>query len=324
MIPKAELHVHIEGAMKSTLARKLAEKNGVTLPVGFIGANGQYQWEGFFGFIEGYDRVADLIKSPEDAREVITAYLMDSAAEGVIYNEIIISPSHFAMQGMNYQDMLGVAVDSIDAVRKKTGLVSRLLIAAVRHEGVDKVEKTIQLMLDNPHPYVVGVNLAGDEINFPPKLFEASFKAVHDAGYGVVVHAGETRGPESVWETLEYLPVDRLGHGVRAIEDPKLIEEIKKRDLTLEVCPSSNICIGVFPSYSAHPLRKLYDAGVKVTLNSDDPYFFDTTIGHEYEIAEKQFGFTESELIGVTRTAIENSFVDQETKRVLESYARHC
>lgn len=316
MIPKAELHVHIEAAILPSLAVELAKKHNVNLPSNFI-KDGRYQWSGFLGFIQAYDRVAELVKSPEDARRVIGDYLRHSAEEGVVYTEMIISPSHFAMQGMDYSEMLDIAVQTIDEVKKSHGIVSRMLIAAVRHDGVDKVEKVMQQMLDHPHPYVVGVNLAGDETNFPPKMFASVFNAVHKEGYGVVVHAGEAKGPESVWEAIETLPVDRIGHGVRAIEDAVLMEELKKRKLTLEVCPSSNVCIGVFPSMKMHPLRKLYDFGLKVTLNSDDPYFFGTTIGHEYKLAESSFNFTDKQLIGITRTAIENSFAEAEIKEQL-------
>lgn len=315
MVPKAELHVHIEGAILPSLARQLAKKNKVSLPSAIFGSGDCYLWDGFFGFIKAYDVIADLIKTPEDSTLVISEYLQQCAKEGTVYSEITISPTHYAKQGMNYQDMLGSAVVAIDHIKKETGLVARLLISAVRHEGVDVVEAVIREMIDNPHPYVVGVNLAGDEVNFPPKRFANAFLAASEAGYGCSVHAGEVVGPESVWEALDYLPVSRIGHGVRAIEDPKLIEALIRQKITLEVSPSSNVSIGVFPSYEAHPLRKLYDAGVKVTLNSDDPCFFCTTIGNEYQIARDKFGMSDDDLRKITRTAIENGFADDQTKQ---------
>ncbi len=314
MIPKAELHIHIEGAISPALARELAIKNNILLPSSIFSANDVYAWNGFPGFIKAYDAIASLIKTPEDSTRVIDEYLRKNASEDVLYTEFMISPTHYAAQGMNYQEMLGSAAEAIDRVSQETGMNARILIAAVRHEGVEKVENVIQEMIANPHPYVVGINLAGDEVNFPPKLFAAAFKAAHDAGYGCVAHAGEICGPQSIWEALEYLPISRIGHGVRSIEDPKLIEELKKRNITLEVCPTSNISLAIYPNYESHPLRQLYEAGVKVTLNSDDPYFFDTSIGHEYKIAQERMGMTEEDLNNITRIAIENSFADNEIK----------
>ncbi len=314
MTPKAELHVHIEGSIKPNLARQLAKKNNINLPASLFADNDNYAWKDFFHFMKAYDVVASLIRSPEDCALVVYEYLKQSAKEGVIYSELIISPTHFEFQGMDYSSMLEGAVQGIDQAKKEFGIETRLLIAAVRHEGVDVVEKVVREMIDNPHPSVVGINLAGDEVNFPPKLFKDSFDAAFKAGYGCVAHAGEVVGPESVWEAIDNLPVARIGHGVRSIEDPELLKELVKREITLEVCPSSNVALGVYSSYDEHPFRKLYNYGIKVTLNSDDPYFFDTTIGKEYLIAQNEFRMNEDDLIGITRTAIENSFADQLTK----------
>lgn len=317
MISKAELHIHIEGAIALSLARQLARKNNIHLSSSIFADENNYAWNDFSHFLKAYDVVASLIKSPEDCALVIYEYLKQSANEGVIYNELIISPMHFSKQGMSYLDMLEGAKQGILQAKKEFGIETRLLIAAVRHEGVDVVEKVIREMIDYPDPYVVGINLAGDEIKFPPKLFKNAFDAAFKAGYGCVAHAGEIIGPESIWEVLEYLPVSRIGHGVRSIEDPDLIKELIKREITLEVCPSSNVALGVFPSYENHPLRKLYEAGIKVTLNSDDPYFFNTTIGKEYQIARDKFHLSDDDLIKITKTAIENSFAGEATKKLL-------
>ncbi len=317
MTPKAELHVHIEGAIKPKLARQLAKKNNINLPSSIFADEDNYAWKDFFHFMKAYDVVAGLIRSPEDCALVVYEYLKQSASEGVLYNELIISPTHFALQGMSYLEMLEGAKQGIDQAKKESGIQTRLLIAAVRHEGVDVVEKVVQEMIDYPDPTVVGLNLAGDEVNFPPKLFKDSFHAAHKAGYGCVAHAGEVVGPESVWEAIDSLPVARIGHGVRSVEDPDLMKELIKRSITLEVCPSSNVALGVYPSYDEHPLRKLFEAGIKITLNSDDPYFFNTTIGKEYQIAFDEFRLSETNLIKITQTAIENSFADQATKEAL-------
>ncbi len=160
---------------------------------------------------------------------------------------------------------------------------------------------------------MVGFGLAGDEAGFPADDFAEPFAIAADAGLGCQVHAGEWDGPESVRRGLT-LPVTRIGHGVRAIEDPALVEELAERGVVLEVCPTSNVVLGLYPSYEEHPLRALADAGVRVTLGSDDPPWFGATIGGEYEHAAERMGFSEDELRAVTSTAIEAAFCEEQLK----------
>lgn len=174
-------------------------------------------------------------------------------------------------------------------------------------------------MVAEPHPHVVGFGMGGDEAKFTPADFAPAYRIAADNGYGCTVHAGEVCGPESVWAALKALPVSRIGHGVRSIEDPALVAELAKRGTVLEVCPGSNIALGLYPDRPHHPLRRLIDAGVRVTLNSDDPPHFHTTLGREYDLA----GLTEPQLRAITRTAIEASFADEATKtRLLKEAAR--
>jgi adenosine deaminase len=171
----------------------------------------------------------------------------------------------------------------------------------------------VKTMVGEPHRYVVGFGMGGDEAQFAPVDFAPAFRLAHDKGFGCTVHAGEVRGPESVWEAIEALPVTRIGHGVRSVDDPKLMEELVRRGIVLEVCPGSNIALGLYPDRDAHPLHRLMAAGVRVTLNSDDPPFFHTTLGTEYDKA----GLDEKALRGISRTAIEASFADAVLKQRL-------
>ena len=171
----------------------------------------------------------------------------------------------------------------------------------------------VRTMLSEPHRYVVGFGMGGDEAKYKPVDFAPAYRLVHDNGLGCTVHAGEVMGPESVWPAINDLPVTRIGHGVRSADDPRLMEELVRRGIVLEVCPGSNIALGLYPDRDAHPLHRLIDAGVRVTLNSDDPPFFHTTLGAEYE----QAGLSEPVLRGIARTAIEASFADEATKQRL-------
>ena len=164
-----------------------------------------------------------------------------------------------------------------------------------------------------PHPYVVGFQMSGDEENFPARDFAEAYGIASEAGLGCTVHAGEWAGPESVRAALE-LPVTRIGHGVRSIEDPALVEELAERGIVLECCPTSNVVLDLFPSYEDHPLPPLMDAGVPVTLGSDDPPYFGASIGGEYAVCRERFGFDDERLRGITRTAVDAAFCDDKLK----------
>jgi adenosine deaminase len=164
-----------------------------------------------------------------------------------------------------------------------------------------------------PHPYVVALGMGGDEGKFAPAEFAPAYRLAHENGLGCTIHAGEVRGPESVWAAIRDLPVTRIGHGVRSSEDPKLLEELVRRGIALEVCPGSNLALGLYPNRAAHPLHRLIEAGVRVTLSSDDPPFFHTTLGTEYDNA----GLDAAALRKITRTAIEVSFAEEMLKAKL-------
>ena len=186
----------------------------------------------------------------------------------------------------------------------------------------EKVEAAAKLASAKPHPLITGFGMAGDERIGHPSDFTRAFDIARDGELGITCHAGEFGGADSVEAALDYLKPDRIGHGVRAIEHPALVRRLAESGTVLEVCPVSNLVLGVFPSVEAHPLRQLVDAGCKVTLNSDDPPHFHTTLENEYAVASEAFGFDDTALAGFTRTAIEAAFVDGDTRaRLLEKCA---
>ena len=167
----------------------------------------------------------------------------------------------------------------IDRARRDFGIEGRIIIICIRHLGPERALAMVQAMVAEPHRYVVGFGMGGDEASFTPADFAPAYRLAHDKGFGCTVHAGEVLGPESVWAAINDLPVTRIGHGVRSADDPALMAELARRGIVLEVCPGSNIALGLYPDRNAHPLHRLIDAGVRVTLNSDDPPFFHTTLG---------------------------------------------
>lgn len=316
-IPKAELHLHLEGAMTPALVRSFARRNGLTLPDDIYDDQDRYIWNDFPEFLNSFDKASAAIRTKQDYADLTCAYLVEQAKVGTLYVEIFCSPTHAADCGLSFDDHLEAVVDGIDRAEKQTGIIGRIIMTCVRHVGPDIAVKVSRETIACGHPYIVGFGMGGNESLFTQEDFYPAFKIARDGGLGCTTHAGEVQGPQSVWDAIDKLPVTRIGHGVRSIEDPKLVETLVRRGIVLEVCPGSNIALSVFPDYASHPLRKLYDLGVKVTLGSDDPPFFFTSLEAEYQRAKDEFGFSEDELLGITRTALEAAFVDDDTKASL-------
>ena len=310
MIPKAELHVHLEGSIPTSLARDLARRNGLELPPGLFGDDGFYAMTDFLSFLAAYDRVCTTLRKADDFGDVMYAYLAAAAREGAVYVEMFCSPERPAALGISYGAWLDALERAIDRARADFGIEGRIIVVCIRHLGPERALAIVRQMVAEPHHYVVGFGMGGDEAKFRPADFAPAYRLAHDKGYGCTVHAGEVVGPESVWAAIDDLPVTRIGHGVRSADDPRLMETLARRGIVLEVCPGSNIALGLYPDRAAHPLHRLIDAGVRVTLNSDDPPFFHTTLGTEYAKA----GLDAAVLRGLTRTAIEASFADAATK----------
>jgi adenosine deaminase len=316
VIPKAELHVHLEGTAPPSLVRRLAERNGLDLPAGLFRDDETFAWDGFLDFLNTYDMAASTMRTAEDYRDVTYEYLAACAREGAIYVEVNASPGHADLVGLTDAEHYGGIAAGIDDARRDHGIEGRIIALVVRNHGVESAEAIARRLAEDRHPYVVGFNLGGDEAGFPAGQFARAYEIAANSGLGCTCHAGEHAGAESVREALG-LPVTRLSHGVRAIEDPALVAEIAERGTILEVCPTSNVATGVFPGYDSHPLGALREAGVRITLGSDDPPYFGCSIGSEYAVARERLGVDDEGLLDITRTAVEGSFAEDGLKRAL-------
>jgi adenosine deaminase len=317
-LPKAELHVHLEGTAPPELVRHIAARNGVALPARLLGDDGRFHYTDFLHFLRTYDLAASVIRTGQDYRDITYEYLCQCARGGALYVELTASPDHAAIVGLSHVEHLEGIARGIDEARRDTGVEARILVSAVRNFGVERALRVAQYAAEHPHPYVVGFSMAGDEENFPAHDFAGAFAIAAGAGLGCTIHAGEWRGPDSVRAALE-LPVTRIAHGVRAIEDPALVDELAAKGIVLDCCPTSNVVLGVFPSYEEHPLARLRDAGVRVTLGSDDPPYFGATIETEYEVCAQRMGLSEDDLRDITRTAIDAAFCDEGLRAALRS-----
>ena len=316
MIAKVELHVHLEGTAPPKLIRRLAERNGLPVPGGLFADAERFAYTDFLDFLDTYDRAASVIRTTDDYRDLTYEYLAGCAREGAIYVELIVSPDHAQLVGLSGELHLGAIARGIDEARSDHGIEARVQLVAVRNFGAEQAEHVARYAATRPHPYVVGFNLAGDEAHYPAGDFAQAFAIAAEAGLGCTVHAGEWDGPQSVWAALD-LPVTRIGHGVRAIEDPGLVEELSRSEIVLECCPTSNVALGLYESYEDHPLPRLMRAGVRATLGSDDPPYFGASIGGEYELCRKRFGFDDEQLRSISRTAVEAAFCDETLKERL-------
>jgi len=313
-LPKVELHSHLEGTIRPHLVQQIAERNSVTLKESLFNSEGGYAWSNFASFLDAYDGASSCLKNRKDYRDIMYEYLKNCSYENVIYLETFISPDHATECGISYDDMISGCVEGIDDAENDFGIIGRIIVTCVRHLGPKQGIDVAQQMVDNPHPYIVGFGMGGDELAFTLKDFAPAFNIASNANYPCTVHAGEICGPESVWDAINYLPISRIGHGVKSIEDEELLNALVKRNIHLEISPGSNLALSLYPNWSSHPLKLIMSKGISISLNSDDPPFFNTSVGLEYQNSAKHFDFGIEELKSISLMAMKASFADPDTK----------
>lgn len=315
MLLKAELHCHIEGAAAPELVIRQAQKYGADWSR-YI-QNGSFVWNDFTSFLAAYDFSAGLFRTEDDYALLAEHYLSSLARDGCIYSETFTSPDHAISAGLSpqaYTDALG---EGMARAKAKTGIEARMIVTGVRHRGVEAIEAAARFAAKCNHPLVTGFGVAGDERMGDFEDYVRAFEIAREAKLGITIHAGELVGWESVAAAIKHIRPSRIGHGVRAIENPELVKQIADKGIVLEVCPGSNIALKVFDSFADHPFPRLRAAGCKVTLSSDDPPYFWTSLKREYDIAAEHWGMTEKDLNAVTRTALQAAFVDPKTRTEL-------
>ncbi|MCC5791921.1 MAG: adenosine deaminase [Legionellaceae bacterium] len=316
VLKKVELHVHLEGTIAPKLARTLAQRNQMVLPADLIAADGsRYLSNDFLHFLQVYDSLAALIKHPQDYYDVTYDYLKRNAAEGAIYIEMMYSPDHAEMgSGIASIEHLQAIQQAIDDAEERHAIMGRIIVTAVRHFGAESAEKVAKAVSKHTVPAVVGFGLGGDEAAYPPHLFTKAYAMAADAGLACTVHAGEFAGPEGMEEAMDCLPIQRIGHGVRGIESTDTLLRVRDLGIALEVCPSSNVFLGLYPELAAHPLPQLLDLGLQISINSDDPPFMDTSLAAEYQRVQQQFAFTDAQMNEISAMAIDAAFIDPQAK----------
>jgi adenosine deaminase len=315
ILPKVEIHIHLEGSVRASTLREFALRDGSPLPHGLRDQG--WMFEGPLDFIGNYLELCQLLTTLEDFRRIAEEFCEDLAATGVRYAEVVFSPGNHARRlGGDWHGPIEAVLDGLAAGERAHGVMVRLCPDIVRDAGMDDADRTLEVALRYAGRGVVALNCAGSErTGIEP--FARHFRAAADAGLRSVPHAGEWAGPENVWATLEHFRPDRIGHGVRAIEDPLLVAELARRGIPLEVSPVSNVATGAYPSLAAHPFPALWAAGVVVTLNSDDPAMFGGWLTDVYAAAREAWGLDDGQLAAIARTAVDASFADDTLRSAL-------
>jgi adenosine deaminase len=317
--PKAELHVHLEGTATPSLIKNLSLAKGIELnPKIFSADLSRFIWDDFADFHNVFEEFFKTITSKDDYALMTYLYLAQLAQQNCVYAELIVAPFHAIQRDIPYEHMLQGLSDGIEKARAEFGIESRILMALMRHYGPTMAMHDIKRITEQCHPLVVGINLVGDITQYEIKAFEQVFDHARSKNLHLSCHAGEIDGgPKEMWQAINILGVERISHGVSCLEDSKLVETLIEKQITLEVCPSSNVILKMYPSYAEHPLRKLKDAGLLLTLNTDDPGFFNINLTHEYIVAQQYFNFSEQELLAATQQSIRAAFIEEPLKRKL-------
>jgi aminodeoxyfutalosine deaminase len=284
--PKIELHVHLEATVRPETLLQIARRNDYALPVDTVkGLAALYEYRDFAHFIEVWIMTTNALRTAEDFRQVVVDYAGEAASHGAVYIEGIFSPAERVRRGVRWDEIFSGYCDGAQEAEELHGVTVRLTPDIYRGATLEEAEALIRHAVAYRERGVLGVGLGGLEAEHPPEDYERPFALVRSEGLGSVPHAGEHAGPASVRGALEALGADRLRHGIRAVEDASLVDELAARGTVLDVCPISNLRTGVVRSLAEHPLPKLVAAGVRCSISTDDPAMFDTDLTRDYEAA---------------------------------------
>ncbi|QMU57273.1 MAG: adenosine deaminase [Boseongicola sp.] len=316
-LPKVELHLHLEGAAPPAFIRGLASEKSVDLS-GIFDERGAYKYKDFWDFLRVYEAATSVLNSPEDFARLTTAVLEECAANGVVYAETFLSPDFCGGRDVGaWKEYLAAIQEAADAAEAKDGIVLRGIVTCIRHFGPDKARETAICAAETAGDWIVGYGIGGDETSGKLSDFSWGYECAKEAGLRLTAHAGEWGGPESVRDAIDDLHVERVGHGVRAIEDPALVDRIAEDGIVLEVCPGSNVVLGVYPTWRDHPIERLRGAGCKVTVSTDDPPFFHTTMNNEYDRLADTFDWDESVFNEIAVESANAAFCDADTRSAI-------
>jgi len=318
-LPKAELHLHIEGSLEPEMLFAFAARNGVDLPFDTVEAvRAAYRFQRLDDFLAIYYQGMAVLQTRDDFRELTFAYMQRARADGVRHAEIFFDPQGHTRRGIAFETVIGGITDGLQEAGASLGVTSRLIMCFLRDLSEDDALQT----LEQAEPYLehlTGVGLDSAEVGHPPGKFRRVFAAARARGLLLVAHAGEEGPPEYVREALDVLQIDRLDHGNRSLEDPALVERLRASQMTLTVCPLSNLKLGGVADLRQHPLKRMLELGLRATVNSDDPAYFGGYVLDNFVAAREALGLERQHIVTLAKNSFSGSFLDEKS---VEGYLR--
>lgn len=314
-LPKAELHLHIEGSLEPELMFRLAKKNNIQIPYRNIeDIKAAYNFTNLQSFLDIYYAGANVLITKEDFYDLTWAYILKCVENNVIHTEIFFDPQTHTSRGISFETVIiGIKEALVDA-KEKFGITSCIIMCFLRHLSQDDAQKTLHQALAFKND-ILGVGLDSSELGNPPSKFNEVFKKAKEEGFNLVAHAGEEADVSYIYEALDLLDIQRIDHGVQAIKSDELMKRLKDEQIPLTVCPNSNIELKVFENYKEHNIKELLDYGLNVSVNSDDPAYFKGYINQNFINLYENLDLTEEDIITLVKNSFKSSFIDDNLKK---------
>jgi adenosine deaminase len=314
-LPKVELHVHLEGAIPHSALFDLTQKYGGDPSLPDVAALARrFEYKNFAQFVEAWSWKNQFLREYEDFSHIAELTARDMANQNIRYAEMFFSPSLFVRHGLEVQELTRAVRIGLSSVLE---IEISLIADLVRDYGPESEMTTLKKLNEVKSDGVIGIGIGGSEHEFPPEPFTSLYEEARRMGFRTNAHAGEAAGTQSIWSAIRHLHVDRIGHGTRAHEDPELLDYLGDHEIPLELCPVSNVRTGVVSSIAKHPIRDYFQRGLIVSVNTDDPKMFNTSLDEEYELLEQECGFTKQEICRLMLLGIKSSWLPEERKKLL-------
>jgi aminodeoxyfutalosine deaminase len=316
-LPKVELHLHLEGCVTPELWLKLIQKYQPDAQTTIQALEARFVYASFFDFMDTYRDIIFSFQEPEDIYDLTKFVMNQLVQQNVRYCEVMFTPFFFVKRGIPYKEMMDAVDKAAKEVELNHPIVMKLIFDGPRNFGTEVVSEVFDMAINDTTGRVIGVGLGGDELNYPATLFQKEFEKAQSCGLKLIAHAGETDGEQSMIDTIEKLKVNRIGHGIGITKNSKLDALIRERDITIDLCPGSNLATGVLKSLEDHPFWEYYQSGYKVSLNSDDPGLFKTSLNLEYFKMAELHNLSEKDLIQIVLNGISGTFLSEVEKNML-------
>ncbi|QDT96301.1 adenosine deaminase [Gimesia aquarii] len=324
-LPKAELHLHIEGTLEPELAFQLSEKNGIAIPFQSVDEmRAAYNFKDLQSFLDLYYASISVVLTEEDFHDLTMAYLKKAASQNVRHTEIFFDPQSHTDRNIPFETALNGITAALKQAQTELGISSHLILSFLRHLSEESAIQTLQQAIPF-REQIIAVGLDSSELGHPPSKFVNVFAEARRQGFRVVCHAGEEGPPEYIIEALDLLQAERIDHGVRCMEDAALVERLVEEQIPLTVCPLSNIRLCVFETMTEHSLKRMLDAGLVVSVNSDDPPYFGGYVNENFLAVQKAFNLSHDQLVKLARNSFESAFLtDKEKQKLISELADYA